>query len=210
MVLHAKLQLSARRWRAPLWPVVLPLCDWLTGRGGVETSSFSLSSSPSLLSLPHSKLLHCTVWHLDQAACHSLCPCLFGTRAATFQVFSGNFTQSTSVFSPTSVWSVKCRGRGDVFIGQIFQSGLWNLSLFFSFCCACVTHFFYRVSWRISWWTIFSQNIKARFLKNCFIFWTSPSLHCPPHNHFSSSESTSCIWLMLDCITHIEAHTHTR
>lgn len=68
MALHAKLQLSARLWRAPLWPVVLSLCDWLTGHGGVETSPFFPSSAPSLpVAFFHSQLLYCTACHLDQA-----------------------------------------------------------------------------------------------------------------------------------------------
>lgn len=63
MALHAKLQLSARHWRAPLWPVVLSLCDWLTGWGGGRQTSLPPSLPPSILSpflsFPPSSFISC-------------------------------------------------------------------------------------------------------------------------------------------------------
>lgn len=64
MALHAKLQLSARRWRAPLWPVVLPLCDWLAGWGRVETSLPPSLPSLSLL-LPFPLYISCCTVQSD-------------------------------------------------------------------------------------------------------------------------------------------------
>lgn len=60
MALHAKLQLSARRWRAPLWLVVLPICEWLTGWGGGDTSLPTSIPPPLFLFFPLS-ISCCTV-----------------------------------------------------------------------------------------------------------------------------------------------------
>lgn len=87
MALHAKLQLSAGLWRAPLWPVVLSLCDWLTGRGGVETPSFFPPFAPSLaLAFPPSRLLNCSARHLDQAV---MSTCVFWSVWHNRSSFSG-------------------------------------------------------------------------------------------------------------------------
>lgn len=133
MALHAKLQLSARRWRAPLWSVVLPLCDWLTGLGEGETSSLPPSFYPSLLLFSFPSLV------LLVAVLYSLTPgsgCVSLPLSLSVWHNSSNFSSVARdvwglhpvyiSFSSSSVWFVISE-REDVFIWQILQHGLWKV-----------------------------------------------------------------------------------
>lgn len=161
MALHAKLQLSARRWRAPLWPVVLPLCDWLTG--------LPPSLGLSLLLLFFSSfylLLHCTVWHLDQAECHSVPPVSVWHYSSSFSSVSRDVFRlhwGYITFSSPSV----CHDMG----GRLFYLAdfttwtvkcvFYHVRLPYISSCLCHSFFFYFPVTFLQ--GISTQIIKVRF-----------------------------------------------
>lgn len=194
MALHAKLQLSARRWRAPLWPVVLPLCDWLIGQGGVETSSFSLSFVPSLLlplpAFPRSLLLCRAVWHLDQAARRSLFLSVW-RNGSNFSCAVRHFSQSTSVHHQCLSGLQLAEGERRFSFGPSF----YICQIFPRLC-----HLLFWVSSDKA-----SKSFQNVFFFFCFwgIFFHLLQLSLSPHVHFSSTDQLH--------LSHVELqHTHAR
>lgn len=179
MALHAKLQLSAGRWRAPLWPVVLPLCDWLTCLGGVETSSF-FRSFALLVFLSSLLFLAAVLYSLSPGSgCRViLCTCLFGTIAATFHALPGTSPSPHQfLINACLAFNLLWERRGSFYLAEF---STWVVK------SPCMG---------------FTNLISTEYLDKCFPCITSKlnstTLNkMSPHVHLSSTEQTSCIWVM--------------
>lgn len=203
MALHVKLQLSARRWRAPLWPVVLPLCDWLTGRGGGEDipptqlPSFSSFLPFFLFSL---FAISCCAVQSDTWIRLSPSALVWHSSSSNFLSVARDFTQSILGFQHfmlcyllkgknRDVFSWKTTGSQEDYVVLIFQ----ELPICFSFVCIRIPSL---------------DSVMCDFLGKCFCFWQFSIFSCPrtstsaAPNRPAASESRRIA-------IHALKHTHT-